>query len=43
MKYLLTILKFLICQVLTQENDNYKKTIDNHNIKKENKSSKDSK
>ena len=22
MKYLLTILKFLICQVLTQENDN---------------------
>ena len=43
MKYLLTILKFLICQVLTQENDNYKKTIDNHNIKKENESSNDSK
>ena len=43
MKYLLTILKFLICQVLTQENDNYKETIDDPKIKKENKSSNDSK
>jgi len=43
MKYLLTILKFLICQVLTQENDNYKETIDDPNIKKENESSNNSK
>ena len=43
LKYLLTILKFLICQVLTQENDNYKETIDEPNIKKENESSNDSK
>ena len=43
MKYLLTILKFLICQVLTQENDNYKENIDDPKIKKENKSPNDSK
>jgi hypothetical protein len=43
MKYLLTILKFLICQVLTQENDNYKENIDDPKIKKENESSNDSK
>ena len=43
MKYLLTILKFLICQVLTQENDNYKETIDDPKIKKGNESSNDSK
>lgn len=43
MKYLLTILKFLVCQVLTQENDIYKETIDDPNIKKEKESSSDSK
>jgi hypothetical protein len=38
MKYLLTILKFLICQVLAQENDNYNENIDDPKIKKENES-----
>ena len=32
MKYLLTILKFLICQVLIEENQAYKETIDNIDI-----------
>ncbi len=32
MKYLLTILKFLICQVLIDENQAYKETIDNIDI-----------
>ena len=32
MKYLLTILKFLICQVLNDENEAYKKVINNTEV-----------
>ena len=39
MKYLLTILKFLICQVLIDENQAYKETIDNIDIINNNKTS----